>query len=535
MLLEGARLDAPAAPLNDLLRTGLDAVPDEVAIVSTKRALSWRELDRASAALAGGYRGLGLEPGDRLASLMPNRVDLVVHYLACFRAGLIATPLNYRYTAREIDHAMEVSGARALLAHVERAADVASSELVAALELGVIAYRDAEPLATGNEEPAGVDGGWRHEFAALLGSERPAPTEKEPDPEAPALIFFTSGSTGPAKGVTHSRETLRWMIAAAAAAFELDSSDVFLPASSMSHIGSFLWTLSTLSAGGKVVVARSMDGHELLGLLRDQQPTILAMIPAALSALVHDHELRPGDFSSLRICRAGADKVSTELLTEFVSAAGFPIVEGYGMTEVGLATLNPPSGEVRQGSIGRPIHGFSIALRDEEGAPIEAGVVGRIWIRTPSRMVGYWEAPGATEEVVTDGWLDSGDLARADEDGYLWFFGRKKQVIVHDGSNISPYEVEGALVEHPAVSLAGAVGIHDEVHGENVRAYVTLHDGVERPARADLIVFCRERIGYKAPDEIVFLDEIPLNPTGKIDRVGLKRMAEDHLHPHGLD
>jgi long-chain acyl-CoA synthetase len=534
MLLEGARLEAPAAPLNDLLRIGLDAAPDEVAVVSAHRALSWRELDRASAALAGGYRRLGLEPGDRLASLMPNRVDLVVHYLACFRAGLIVTPLNYRYTTPEIDHALEVSGARVLLAHVERAEDVGASELAAALELGVIAYRDAEPLATGNEEPAGIDVGWRHDLAALLDSEPLAHPEKEPDPEAPAVIFFTSGSTGPAKGVTHSRQTLRWMIAAAAAAFELDASDVVLPGSSMSHLGSFLWTLATLSVGGKVVVARSTDGHELLPLLREQQPTILAMIPAALSALVHDHDLRPGDFSSLRMCRAGADKVSTELLTEFAATAGFPIVEGYGMTEVGLATLNPPSGEIRQGSIGRPIPGFTVALRDEQGAPIEGGDVGKIWMRSRSRMVGYWQAPSATEEVVIDDWLDSGDLARADEDGYLWFFGRKKQVIVHDGSNISPYEVEGALLEHPAVSLAGAVGIHDEVHGENVRAYVTLRDGAEPPPRADLIVFCRERIGYKAPDEIVFLDKMPLNPTGKIDRVGLKRMAEDHLHPHGL-
>ncbi len=398
--------------MNDLLRFGLDAAADEVAIVSAVRALSWRELEWASAALAGGYRGLGLEPGGRVASLMPNRVDLVVHYLACFRAGLIATPLNYRYTAAEIDHALEVSGARVLLAHVERAEDVAASELAAGLELGVIAYRDVEPLATGNEQPAGVDGGWRHDFAALLGSEPLARMEQQPDPEAPAVIFFTSGSTGPAKGVTHSRESLRWMFAAAAAACELEASDVYLPGSSMSHIGGFLWALATLSVGGKVVVARSTDGHELLPLLREQQPTILAMIPAALSALVHDHDLQPGDFSSLRMCRAAADKVSTELLSEFAATAGFPIVEGYGMTEVGSATLNPPSGEIRQGSIGKPMHGFTIALRDQQGAPIEEGAVGKIWIRSHSRMIGYWEAPGATEEVVIEGWLDSGDLAR---------------------------------------------------------------------------------------------------------------------------
>ncbi len=534
MLLDGAELDAPAAPLNELLRIGLDSAPDEIAIVSVTRALTWRELDRASAALAGGYRTLGLQPGDRLASLMPNRIDLVLHYLACFRAGVIATPLNYRYTAREIDHALEVSGARALIAHVERAEDVAASERAGELELGAIAYRDTEPLTARREDPAGGDADWRHDFGILLDAEPLSDATEPPGPGAPAVIFFTSGSTGPAKGVTHTRETVRWMIASAAGAFELDAGDVFLPGSSMSHIGSFLWSLATLSVGGKVVVARATDAHELLPLLREHQPTILAMIPAALSALIHDHDLRPGDFSSLRMCRAGADKVSTELLTEFASEAGFPIVEGYGMTEVGLATLNPPSGEIRQGSIGRPICGFKIALRNEGGEQIEAGEVGRIWIRSRSRMPGYWQAPEATEEVVTDDWLDSGDLARADEDGYLWFFGRKKQVIVHDGSNISPYEVEGALVEHPAVALAGAVGVLDEVHGENVRAYVTLNDGCEAPARADLIVFCRERIGYKAPEEIVFLDEMPLNPTGKIDRVKLKRMAEDHLHPHGL-
>jgi acyl-CoA synthetase (AMP-forming)/AMP-acid ligase II len=534
MLIDGARLDAPAAPLNDLLRPGLTAHPEEIAIVSSHRALSWAELEEASARLAAGYLSLGLAPGDRVASLMPNRVDLVVHYLACFKADLIATPLNYRYTAREIDHALEVSGARVLLAHVERAADVAESELASELSLGTIAYRDPEPLPAGNEEPAGADVGWRGEFAALLEARPLEPSGEQPDPKAPAVIFFTSGSTGPAKGVTHTRESLRWMIASAAHALDLTTKDVLVPGSSMSHLGSFLYALTTLSVGGKVVVARSFDSHELLPLLREHQPTVLTMLPAALLALVRDHDLQPHDFDSLRVCRAASDKVSTELLTEFAALAGFPIIEAYGMTEVGTATLNPPSGEIRQGSIGVPTAGFSIALRDENGTQVEVEEVGRIWICTRSQMVGYWEAPDATAEVVRDGWLDSGDLARADEDGYLWFFGRKKQVIVHDGSNISPYEVEGALIDHPAINLAGVVGVHDEVHGENVRAYVTTRVDAERPSVADLIVHCRERIGYKAPEEVVFLEEMPLNPTGKIDRVGLKRMAEDHLNPHGL-
>ncbi|HET7454225.1 MAG TPA: long-chain fatty acid--CoA ligase [Solirubrobacterales bacterium] len=404
MLIDGLPLKAPAAPLGDLPRVGFDAAPEEPALVSATRSMSWRELEEESERLAGGYRSLGLEPGDRVASLMPNRIALIVHYLACFKAGLVVTPLNYRYTHREIDHALEVSGAKALLAHVERAEDVGESALAAALPLGLVSYADPE----GPGRSADVE--WPHDFDRLLESE-PLPAPPQPDPADPAAIFFTSGSTGPAKGVTHTRESLRWMIAGAAAAFELDGDDVFLPGSSMSHIGSFLWALSTLSVGGEVVVARTFDSHELLPLLRERRPTVLAMIPAALLALVRDHDLQPHDFASLRVCRCGSDKVSTELLHEFAAVAGFPIVEGYGMTEVGLATLNPPSGVVKQGSIGRPINGFSIALRGEDGEPVGADAVGRIFIRTRARMAGYWEAPEATAEVLREDWIDSGDLA----------------------------------------------------------------------------------------------------------------------------
>ncbi|MGN6167997.1 MAG: class I adenylate-forming enzyme family protein, partial [Solirubrobacteraceae bacterium] len=509
--------------MSELLRPGLEAAPQDIAVVSLVRSMSWLEFERASVALAAGYRGLGLEPGDRIASLMPNRIDLLVHYLACFKASLVATPLNYRYTSREIDHALEVSGARALLGHVERVEDLTESRLAGELDCGLIAYRDPEV-----EDAA--DSGWPHRLETLMESE-PLVAELVGDPASPAAIFFTSGSTGPAKGVTHTRESLRWMIASAASALELGAEDVFLPGSSMSHVGAFLYSLATLSVGGRVVVPRTTDSHELLALLREHQPTILSMLPAALIALVRDHDLQPHDFASLRLCRSAADKASTELMTEFAAAAGFPITEAYGMTEVGTATLNPPSGLHKPGSIGTPICGYTISMRDDTGNPVSAGAVGRIFIRSRSRMAGYWNAPAATDEVVIDGWLDSGDLARADKDGYLWFYGRKKQIIVHDGSNITPLEVEGALVEHPAIALAGVVGVHDTVHGENVRAYVTVREGASQPLSAEVIQFCRDRVGYKAPEEIVFLDQIPLNPTGKVDRVRLKRMAEDHLHP----
>jgi long-chain acyl-CoA synthetase len=517
MPIEGAKLPAPSAPPHEALRGGLRADPDAVALASSARTVTWRELDEARRRLAAGYLELGLAPGDRLASLMPNRIDLAIHYLACFTAGLVTTPLNYRYTAREIDHALEASGASALLVHRERAGDVGASRLAGSLPRGLVWYAGEGDGAS---------------FEALVGGpagDLPPP----PAPAAPAAIFFTSGSTGAPKGVTHTGETLAWMWASAAAAFELTPADAFLPGSSMSHVGSFLWTFASLSAGARVVVARTYDAAEMLPLLRAHRPTVMAMIPAALTALVRDPAASAEDFASLRLCRAGADKVALQLEDDFVHLAGFPIDEGYGMTEVGLATLNPPAGPIKRGSIGRPIPGVAVAVRDDDGAEVPPGTVGRIWIRSPARTVGYWgDRDGGLP--LRDGWLDSGDLARADDDGYLWFFGRRRQIIVHDGSNISPLEVEGALAEHPQVALAGVVGVADEVHGENVRAYVTLAGAGPPPSSSDLIAFARDRVGYKAPEEVVVLDEMPLNPTGKVDREGLKRLAEDQLHPHGL-
>ena len=144
-------------------------------------------------------------------------------------------------------------------------------------------------------------------------------------------------------------------------------------------------------------------------------------------------------------------------------------------------------------------------------------------------MVGYWDDPTATAAVFSDGWLDSGDVMRVDDEGYFSFCGRRKQLIVHDGSNICPQDVEGALLEHPSVASAGVIGMHDLVHGENVRAYITLTHRSECPTRQELIRFARARVGYKAPEEIVVLDQMPLTATGKLDRTHLKQMAEANL------
>jgi acyl-coenzyme A synthetase/AMP-(fatty) acid ligase len=498
--------------LQDILRRGLETKPDESALVSLNKSYTWRELDQASQRLAANYLALGLAPGDRIASLMPNRCELMIHYLACIKAGLVAVPLNYRYHAPQIDHALSVSGAKTILIYDERLHHVDESEIIQDLHLGIISFEAEDHPYT--------------RFESLLENEPGVITLPSPAPDWPSAIFFTSGSTGPAKGVTHTYGSFEYMFASAAQAFELTPEDVMIADSSFSHLGGFLFSLSALSVGCPALVPTNTEPDELLQLMRKERPTVLTMIPAALFRVVRDHDARKEDFSSLRLMRAGADKVPLELEREFNKLTDLVIDEGYGSSEMGLATMNPPSGLIKQGSIGRPIPGFEVSLRDDDGNEVHAEVEGNNWVKTGSLMAGYWQRPEDTQKVIVDGWFDSGDVLVADEDGYLRFRGRKKQIIVHDGSNISPQEVEDALLEHESIESAGVIGINDLFHGENVRAYVSIKEGFGQPTATELIFFARERIGYRAPEEIVFLEEIPLNPTGKVDRVTLKQMAE---------
>ena len=514
MQLSGPLLARPADVFN-ILEVGLATKPDALALTLASNSWTWRQLEETSDRLARNLLGLGLEPGDRVASLMPNRCELIIHYLACVRAGLIATPLNYRYMAPEIDHALEVSGARILLFHTEREPDLAKSRLAGKLPLGLISF--------GSDSPG------TSSFAALCSMEAPQRDLSAPNPKAPAAIFFTSGSTGKPKGVTHSLESLGWMIASGVEALELKPDDVMLPGASISHIGGFLFAFIAFAAGAPAVVAKSFDGHELLPLFREYRPTVLWVLPAALFGLIRDHDATHDDFASIRICFSGRDKVSDVLEKEYMALAGATVEEEYGMTEFGMATFNPPPGLDKLGSIGCLMPGFTAEICDESGAGLEVGEAGQLWIKSPCNTIGYWENPAATAETIQDGWLNSGDIVRVDEDGFFWFHGRKKQIIIHDGSNICPQEVEEAVVAHEAVEIAGVVGVHNTVHGENVWAYITIKEGAAAPSDTEIIRFARERVGYKAPEKIIVLDEMPLNATGKVDRVTLKKLAAGQL------
>lgn len=498
-------------PFSEILAAPLASKPDETALTSLLRSYTWRELDRSADHLAKHLVSLGLTPGDRVAVLMPNRTALILFYLACQRAALVCVPLNYRCVPAEITHQLDHCGASMLFLHAEREPEVA--QLGEALPLGILSYDSPE-----GREPS---------YEGLMAKPAPEVSLPSRDLEAPAFLFFTSGSTGPAKGVVHSERSLAAMFASNAKGFALSADDVVMPASSMAHLGAFFLTFAAFSVGARVVLARSNAPEELHALLKREQPSVLMMLQTALFGVVRNPGIGAEDLSSLRLCRCGGDKVSGALQEAFRALTGLTIHEGLGITEAGQIAFNRAGGEIKRGSIGRPLPGIEIAVRNAEGAELRAGEVGRMWVKTPSVMAGYWNDPDATASVMEGAWFYTGDLVEADQDGFLWFRGRQKQVIVHNALNITPQEVEEALLAHPAVSTAGVVGKRDPLYGENVLAFVSLKQSEAAPSAEDLIAFARAQIGYKAPEEIVFLERLPLNPTGKIDRVALKKMAEE--------
>ncbi|MEM6658306.1 MAG: class I adenylate-forming enzyme family protein [Pseudomonadota bacterium] len=507
---------AASVDLTDLLRGGLSVNPDGIALYALDGALTWREIDAACGRLARSYLNIGLRPGDRVASIMPNRAALVIHYLACMRAGLVAMPLNYRYSAADMDYALGLATPSALLVHGERAHDISAVSGIARLPVGVIAHAGK------------IDGAF--DIQDLIDAKS---KEALPDVQAksPAFIFFTSGTTGKPKGVTHSHASMGSMVASNAQGLGLAPQDVVLPASWISHTAGLRLTFAGLWAGAKTNIARRFTPDELLGLLRQTRPTVAQILPAPLAALLKSPGAVREDFTSLKTMMAGGDKPPQTVVKAFDALAGVPIGSFYGMTEMGTSHSNTHGGTNKAGAVGLNNPGYTSELRNEAGQEVSVGADGRHWVKSPSMMTGYWNDPEATAGAFQDGWLDTGDLMRRDADGYFWFRGREKQIIVHDGSNISPAEVEDALTGHPAVAAAAVVGVRDEMHGEDVWAFVSLAEGVAPVDAGEIIDVARERIGYKAPDVVKILNSLPLTMGGKLDRMALKRLAAEESGP----
>jgi len=466
---------------------------NKVALIDETRRLTHNELAAGSEALAARFLAEGLTAGDRVAIHAPNSIDTALAIIACFHAGLVAVPINVRFKAEEVEYIIGHCKPRLMFVHSTLAGP-----------LRAIMGR-APSLQVWTELPK-------------LDSGRPLET---PDSDLPALVLYTSGTTARPKGVTH---TLRTLMASAHTMYGvgIDSSTVSLVALSMMHTADLCCTLlPPVLRGGTAVLLAKFDAAMVLDAVERHHCTWTIILPALMQSVAVEQERQPRNLGSMRYWLTGGDCASLTLQTRWQQLSGRALTEGYAMSESMIMTYNRAN-EIRAGSIGKAAEGVEIVILDRDFKPAAPGVIGQIACRSPANFICYWENASATANAFHGEWMLTGDLARMDEDGFIWFHGRLKEIIIRAGSNISPQEVEEVLVRHPAVLEAGVIGAKDDVLGERVHAFVTRREGRSLHER-ELIEFARLSLAdYKTPERIVFLDTMPKGITGKVQRRALK-------------
>jgi long-chain acyl-CoA synthetase len=504
--------------LGEALRRGREQYPDRPALLFEEQRWSYAQVDEITDRMAAALLRLGVQPGDRVALLFGNVPEIVYSYYACFKIGAVAVPLNARLKAPELEYILEHSGVRLLLGHQDLFQSLWSKGT------GLPSVQSVY-LAGDSPAPPGACS-----FAELM--EQPAdgytfPTVNE---DAAAAILYTSGTTARPKGVTHSHRTLQRTIDCYVTHTGLSHEDVVGLFLSVCHIFGFaLLLLPAMRTGASVLLLPRFEPEEVLRSLQQHQVTMLGGLPVMYNALVNSPAAAACELNSLKFCLAGGDAAPTELQRRFQATFGVELTEGCGMTEVVPYCLNPAYSAKQPGSIGQAAPGIRLRLVDDEGRDVPPGQVGEVLVQGAACMVGYWNDPEATAATLQDGWLHTGDLGRQDEDGCTWFVGRKKEIIIRGGSNISPLEVEEALYQHPAVREAGVVGAPDPAWGEIVQAYVSLKNGA-LATEAELKEFLQGRLAaYKVPEGIAFLPELPKGATGKIHRKTLRDRAAAEL------
>ena len=499
--------------LHHLLKRPLEIDPDRPTLELDGSWTTAAELERLTSRLASGLAAMGLEEGDRVALLLPNGLEAVLCYLACFRMRLVIVPLDYQYHPLQVGYAIGHSGASILIASHERIPGLDEAGALAAVPRVVVVG-------------GGAAAGSRRPFESLLGAERVLPSDVAHD-DAPAVMIYTSGTTSRPKGVVLSRGALSTGVRKYLARVTLTADDVALITTSVSRpLALRCQLLPMLWVGGRVsLLGKFTVGNLLAALRRPPAKTFLTISPTGLGQLMASGDVQGSDFSHLRLCLVGGDRVPPRLLESFERLTGVPITEQCGSTETGPYAMNPPFGRKKPGSVGPPVHGVHVAVVDEQGADVPTGTVGDIRGSGPGIMDGYWNESALTRKTLQKGWVHTGDLGRFDEDGYLWFVGRKKDVIVRGGNKVAPLEVEAALSEHPAVQEACVIGVPDAVFGELPHAYVILQPAAAASAE-ELRAFVAGRLAeFMVPAEVHIIAELPSKGPGKIDRELLRMRA----------
>lgn len=501
--------------------------PGRLAVIERRpdggiRRHSFAELAEASDRLASALRRKGLKRGDRIALLLPQGFETVVAHAASAKLGAVAVPLALLFGRDALSHRLRMSGARALIANAKGWAKVrAIEESLPELE---------HVLVTDGAEAGASD--FRQALADAPKSFEPADT----GPDDPALMIFTSGTTGQPKGALHGHRVLLGHLPGIGMMQEFmpQPGDLFWTPADWAWAGGLLnMLLPSLHLGVPVVAAPSegFDPEAALGLMEALQIRNAFIPPTALRLLRGVPDIPKRFRFSLRAVSSAGEALGRETFEWAEAALGVPVNEAYGQTECNLVLASCAAlGVSRPGATGLPVPGHEVAVIDEEGRVLPPGEAGEIAVRRPDPVMflGYWRNEEATAEKFRGDWMLTGDQAYRDEDGYFYFKGRNDDIITSAGFRIGPGEVEDCLNAHPAVRMSAAVGKPDPVRTEIVKACVALKDGFEpSPELAeDIRAFVRERLSaHEYPREVEFVDAIPLTASGKVIRRGFRERA----------
>lgn len=478
------------------------------ALLSGGNSRSYPELaervDRIADALAQG----GIQAGDRVAYLGLNSIEFLEALFGVAAAGAVFVPLNTRWAAAEIAYGVDDSGARMLI-H-----DIGFDAMVTDLAVPRVVVGSAEP-----------DG-----FEAFVGSGAPEHRDRTVALEDPALILYTSGTTGQSKGAVLSHGNLTWNSINVLVDYDVTSTDVALMVSPLFHVASLgMGALPTLLKGGTLLLQQRFEPAEVLQAIRDHRVTRLSGVPTTFKMLAEHPDWAEADLGSLNTLTCGGSPVPAHVADAY-EARGLSFSSGYGMTETapGATSLSPMHSRERAASSGLPHFFTGVRIVGEDGADTPPGDVGEVLISGPNVIERYWNRPEASAQAIHDGWFRSGDLGYLDDLGFLTIVDRAKDMFVSGGENVYPAEVEQILMELPQVAGVAVIGVADERWGEIGRAIVVPASGMMVTIE-DITTQLDGRIGrFKFPRSVVVVDELPMTASGKVLKADLRRTYGNH-------
>ncbi len=496
---------------------------DRACLIGEDRTWTYAELDDLANRFVHQYLRCGLNPGDRVSLIVGNEPMLLAAYFGAWRAGLVANPVNNRLTADEIAYILEHAGSRCVVVSDEfvdvclKARSGMSSPFEWVLSLGQRRVTDVRAA----------------DRASLMAQPASRIRSVAPRAEDGALLLYTSGTTGRPKGVLLTQHNLAAGTELVRSGFEIASSERTLCVMPLFHTNGLMFSnLPFLSAGAAVVLRQRFSASAFWSQCDEHAVTSASVSPTILAMLLEHQARAPASAPRLlQYIKVASAPTPAELADRFERRFGNGLLlETYGLTETtAISTMNPLRGRRKRASIGQALAPQEVRVVDAEGTQVEAGVVGEIEIRGPTLMKSYFRDPDATRAALHDGWLRTGDMARSDADGFFFIVGRKKEMILRGGENISPLEIEQAAAAHPQVREAAAVGLPDRIWGETVALCVVGAPGLtEEALRAHLSA---QLSAFKLPSRIAFVEALPRNAMGKLLRGAARELLTQALTP----